>query len=1245
MNYEEEKKIFNLKLCEELRKIKGYKIIQNALKVKKKKKGIKKGLLYNLIELKYINKILYQLYFHKKCMKNFIDDDNLFCYIRKIIQIKKNKNIVVNYIDTHIDTSLHFINCNKNFYIFCKINHYVNKELFNINNTSSIILFFYEPYYDENETSNRYLNSFKLSLKDKHFSKYLCKNNFHDTIIKKNNDTNKNKKFNKGNKYTFKNEMFLDKKRNERNISTKKIVDYYLLLINYESCNKILHFSFFHTFQKILYKFLYDKKSYDEIIKLTNVHNYHKINNYKFIFKHDENVYESKNVVKYDTTEHIKLKIIHFIKEKKKFSYFLSIFYNKCNLTRKENNSQKNIKGSFKNIIDSLKKYNKIYIYSNILKKEKEFFLTFNNINKCFFIFIFPILLYFNKKNCLFLKINSDNKKDINLHLIFKFLNELFLLIRTLYSKKKLIKKLKKYISNRTLKGYLNYNFFNNHKSEKGKKKKYIYTFHSILDNFVLVQENYHINNKLFLKIKKIFLKIELLNKNIILNFVEKKFEKLCETIEDLLKWNWKFRNANLSKNEHMYVYFLEKKENRNVINKNSCYINNTNNIRNNNYCIKNNNSSGIILYNNNNNNNSLSNRNRENFHLICIFKITSIKDKILKVAKNICIYILHFFGNFEKFNNFDKIYILKHFLYIINKLPYLYICYMKRRKWIHLFFRRYIYYSNSLHNNKSIKDKYSDLLKFFKKKKWLKNIFINEDVFLFLLKMQKLLLYFYLYLLGIFFRNTFSFSSKMNKVGIKESKMKSKFFLTKEMICDNFDILIKKIKKKEKEKIYIYFLKNENMFLNFKNNNNQSKKTYSLLKKNEEKKNKIVYVSKIVCIEKYLERKEEKKMKLLDKNKIYQSEMNLSKNNINKAVELTEPNIEINENFEEEDRKKNTDIKDETFYNFFKLKNMKKTFYKYMTYIIEKTKEKIKREKNIFFLNANLHKLKLLKIVNTFQHEIKIIMELIYKMNDSNRIAIDNNKQRNQELNFIDHHKIDKLLFFINKKIRINKNLCIFNISNEIIKKKIDFTKLININNKIIHNLVINGKQSFNKIFMKNKLITYKMTLNYLIYFINGHISYSINIFTNNYEKLNKSNNIYFLNLYKNSIIKNKFIETTMYFLEYIFTYISDIVTFIKNNNMNKKKKKNPFNICKIFCYKIVQNKCVLSKIYKGKKKGDFFLNIFIFFKEKVLFFYSFSKYDNGDNLFNPFFVKMLNNNKYYDVFLDSSNFRMKKN
>ncbi|CRH03888.1 conserved Plasmodium protein, unknown function [Plasmodium relictum] len=1247
MNIKEDQKLFNEKLCGELRKLRGYKIIQNVFRVKKKKKEKKKGLLYNLIELKYVNKILYQLYFHKKCMKKFINGDNLLCYTNKIIQIKKDRNIIVNFTDTNIEASFHFINCDKNFYIFCKINHYVNNELFNCNSTSSIILFLYESNYNKNKTFSKYLNnSSKLNITDKHLSKYLRKNNFFNEIIKDTpttNTNNSNKKYNIENKYSLKNRTSVNKKISERNISTKKIVDHYLLLINYYvSYNKILHFSFFHTLQKILYKFLNDKNLYkkiynynrndnrgcDKIINLTNASDYHKFNNYEFTFESGRNVNHSKNKVEYDTIKDIKLKTLHFIKEKRKFSYFLYIFCNKCNSTKKVNNSLINIKRSLKKITLSLEKNNKIYIYSNVLKKEKEFFLTFNNINKCFFIFISPILLYFNNKNYIFLKINTNIKNEINIHLILEFMNELFLLIREMYLKKKLIKKLKKYISNRTLKGYLNYNSFNRHRNEKREKKKYIYTFHSILDNFFLVQENYHINNKLFLKIKKLFVKINPLNKNVILNFIQKKFEKLCVTAEELLKWNWKFRNVILSKKEHMYIYFLEKKEYKKIINKDENFVNN---IGNNNYCIKSNSNNDIILY--NNNCNRLNHRNKEIFNLICVFKIVSIKDKILKLTKNICIYFTHFFNKFEKFNIFDKIYILKHFHFIINKFPYLYIFYMESKKCIFLFYRNFIQCSNMLSIKKSLKDKYNNLLKLKKKKKkLLKKVFFNEETFFFLLKMQKLLLYFYLYLLRKFFR-----------FSLKKNKMQNKFSCTRETIYGNFGTFIKKIKK-EKEKIYIYFLNNESILLNYENNSSKSRKACNSFKKKEKEKKKLIFISKIICIEKYLVKKKEKRMELLDKNSLHHNEVNFNKNNINKMIEKVELKIEINEKFEKKNGNKNLGIKDENLYNFFKLKNMKKTVCKYLSYLIEKTKEKIKKDENVFYLNVNLHKLKLLKIVNQLQIEIKTIMEYIYKMNDNNEININNNRKRNEGLNFIDYQKIDKLLLFINKKIKINKNLRIFNISNEILKKKMDFTKLIKINDKVIHNLVLYEKQSFDKIFKKNKLLSYKMTLNYLIFFINGHISYSANIFTNDYEKLNKSYNIYFVNIYKNDIIKNKFIEDTMYFLENIFAYISDIATFIKNINVNKKKRFS-FNIRKIFCYEILQNKGVVRKIYKGKKKGDFFLNIFIFFKEKILFFHSYKKYDKNNNLFNPFFVKILNQNKYYDVFLDSTNSRTDKN
>ncbi|SBS96067.1 conserved Plasmodium protein, unknown function [Plasmodium malariae] len=1122
------------------------------------------------------------------------------------------------------------------------------------------------------------------------------------------------------------------KKIDENIVCTKKYVDRYLLLINYITHDTILQFSFIKLCDYILYKYLqHDDVHKSALESVASAHNekglgtsyifrenirrwfnsergsiyreatkrgmtinryilnrsYTNINlkngvTYHYVTNKGNDKLEGDNDEK--LLEETKLEITVYIKKKKKFnsckSYFSLNMFRKSNADKKKTSSYVQISGmeNLKKISDLLiQKNSHIYIYSNRLKREKEFFLFFNNINKCFYIFISPLLIYFNKQNSELLHINTNEqqkKGSTNFHLIIEFLIELLYLIREMFvKKKKLSKKLQKYISNKTLKGYINYSSLSTYVAVKKKrkmgkieengikKKKYMctYTFHTVTENYFLAQEeDFSLNRKLFKKIKKILRKCSHLNKNIILNFVEKNLEKVCTHVKDLLTWCSQFSAASLCRRGYnIYLYFCRKeltplsnaKEHSEmsdhiISNRGKCrvkcsdkYVGKSINkpsskcssIRRDNW------GDDTSSHSDSGNKDELRNRGKASTHLICSFKVVSRMDKIVKVLKHILICLLYIFSKLEKnFSNLDTIYKLKCLHYLINAFPYLYICYLKKEKLKSFYYKKYIRHSRLPFFKHSMKNTYNKhMLKEEKRKKKIYSYF-QKCMNVLLLSNSK--------------NGSFENAKACNYVHTREKRKKE----------------VKEHKKK---------------------NGNKPKKEQNSGKKND------IYILRPISMDKhYLEREKKKKGKNSKKgssNYSSSSQLTTSDNVVydftpdDKQTEQTLVKYTFNKNR----RNENIFIKDKEYCRFFILKKMKRTVSKCGTFLINKVKEQIYKKKNLFFLNVNMHKIILIKMVKHLQCEAKNVITDILKMGESSMMGMRgcgyadgqhgddphsdnakrNDKGKDTNTSFINHHEAEKLLYLVCKKIRINKNFSVFNIMNVLIKKKknVHYTKIPNIDDQIISSFFHYEKCSINQIFEKNKSRPYKITLNYLVFFINGHITCTVhNFFTNNYEKLTKSQDkIYFINIQKNDFIKNMFVETTLYFLEYLFSYISGTISFIRKgegttpakkivtnaeaekDEIEKKeeeKNKSHFNVCKIFCYEIEQNVCEIKKIYKVKRKGKFFLNVFIFSKKDLLFVYSYNK-KNKSAIFNPFFVKFLNQNELYDVYLDRLNFR----
>ncbi|SBT78818.1 conserved Plasmodium protein, unknown function [Plasmodium ovale] len=1243
MNLEKCRYQFGEKLLDELGKLREYGLIQSALSsrvtTKRERRSIKrkKGYLYSLIESKYINKVLYELngYRYSERYENVRRKD--------LERLRKSNNLFERGICT-----------------------WLSKR----KNRSSV-----------EERDAHFINQ------GEHCGKLA----------------------------------YLPKMR--KNMHTRKLVEHHVLLTNYSSYCKISFSSFLHLFKRVLCEHL--ERSGGGVRREKTIQTFGKNSDGRDVHSEEEmdnrGIHEERDrqlrkinvcslsdncdclhVGSYDRGTYqigkmsyfpnsggsvrgksdLRSEISHFIMKKKKFNCYDSIFtFIRSNLS---NFSTMGVKISARTkTMEKLKKivymlverHSYIYIYSCRIKRGEEFCITFNNMSKCFFIFMSPFLIYFNKYKWSLLNKNGEytgERKDPenNLQYIINLLIELFLFFRLLYLNKKTVKKLQRYLSNRTLYGYAYYNFSNKHERKK-KKKKFMYTCCKYVDNFILAQEeDYMMSEKLFKKMEKLFGKCSNFNKNVCFKFAKRKLEKFCACVEDLISWINQFEHAPFPKRgEYSYFYFVTRKVEvlQNVTER------------------KLGNNSQIIRQGSSNVHRStlrddfattvrsieqdrFGEKLQGKLHSVYAIRITLYEGTIIGITKCICTYLLHLFSKLEKFLNFGGVYMLKQVQVLIHRFPLIYICYQKKGEFRWLFCGKYIRYGNFLCVNKNWKNEHMNILQLVKKKKkkFIRDIFLNQQEFFFLLKMQKLLLYFYLQLYvkictkGSSHRCSFCSAKRKNKTFSleKQGRLKEANY-TDDLILNRFDQFVKKIKKeKTKKKIYVHFRKEKNTF-NVRNGRcnhyERSEECFSLgtrEKKKKKKKKKNMFISKSIQIgERYLEGKGE--MRGDDCSGEGYFKHNDGVRNHPADGEPTQVSKTLDKKLE----KKKKIAKGEKYANFFKLRNMKRVVYKCGTCLIDKAREKINERETLFFLNVNMHKSELVQRVLRFQQEAGRLLGCCYQVWSSfgQKCATrccaydwgcdcDNGGALR-----IGQGNAQKVLSGVYKQMRVNKNLSVFNVTREFLKRaKLDNAGGIGkINHKLLSSFLQSKKRPISKIFQRENSYVYKITLNYLAFFINAHMTYSVNIFSENYEKLNNSEKeVYFVNIYKNELIKNKFIETTIFFLEFVFSYISQIVTFVKSGHPDgydlgkKKKKKFYFNIRKIACYEIVQTEWKVKKVFRVKKKGSFFLNVFVFPKSEILFFYSFLS-DRSRGMCNPVFVKFVRQSRHYDVFLDSCNIR----
>ncbi|GAW82968.1 conserved Plasmodium protein, unknown function [Plasmodium gonderi] len=976
----------------------------------------------------------------------------------------------------------------------------------------------------------------------------------------------------------------------------------------------------------------------------------------------------------------------------------------------------------------------RIYIYTNKIEKEKEIFLTFHSRTKCFFVFISPFLAYINARNSEIICLhhmgcgkNSYNTfKEQTMentwmkamyHEITHFLEKLSHSIHAIYEKnKKCIKKLQKYLTNRTLKGNINYLSMNKHvqtEEARGRKKKiyiYTYTFHTIEDNFFMERgKDYpegclkgpskdHIltKSKLFQKVKKILTECKSFNQNVRFNFVEKKLEKVCLNMTDLLTWYTQFRLTTRwnKRNGYICVYFFKMDISLDNSKKDECKNDSLVNHQTGHYYESTN-------LHNTNKNVMLNISNQNKMQLICTFHVASPRNKMFKITRKLCVFLFTLSHKYEKFPNLDLLYMLRHVHHAVRKFPYLYIWYAEgvvpKR-----FFSNYVsdmchdhrlrpharsYFSMYYQNLFSLPSaSRSVMLKFLKRKrkKMLRKFLFKGKEFSFLQKMHKILLYFYLYILRKLFKKLFNCKCAIGCVrrgkGINNKDKKEvhkKGIFREGLLRNQFDEFIKRIKmEKKKKKIYSHFRNCVSTFLSPHEKDSCSGEEVSgkldTVKEEDSngKQNKNFFVLKPVFMDRNywlserITSKWERTQSKAKYEKVSDSYAYLyNSNNHSNNCARTHNDSSMKE------RDVYTFTAEKTYASLFSMKNMKKLVHKVGPLLIDKLEEKFYESGN-FLLNVNTHKKELHGIVIQFEEEIKDIVYSMREASMTSEIITHCSEPDGTNLQKIDDNSspslsdenANKLLYHIcKKKKNVYKNLSIFNIPIECVKKeKLHHIRWEKMNIKIVRDFFRYEKCSFEGLFQKGKRggsisninSAHTIRLNYLVFFVNGHTTFCVNIFSNTYKKWNNSRDaisrgkVYFLNVYKNDLMKNMFIERFLNFLEDLFSYVEEIIPVIKKKKCKVDGKNNStllFNVCKIFCYELKQRKYELRKIYNLQKEAQFYLFLFTLPSQAILFSYSIDKYEKGEKqngrLCNPFFVKILAQNKHYDVFIERVN------
>ncbi|KJP89752.1 hypothetical protein AK88_00460 [Plasmodium fragile] len=1309
MNLEKDKQVLKERLQEELQRLRGGRERGKRRSEKKKKK---KGILYTQIESKYIGKILYDTFCHSRGARRYNKcyPFQLCCVKRKIHIGKESKQIVVRWTDRAIptETAFQLIRREKDFFIFLKITHYVKKELLGKaedGSLSPLIVFLYDVAtagrdgIDKRQTERQSGGCTHDSL-----TNVGCQNGGNFPLPQLDEV--------QGGEANSKREPPPSKG------DSKKFVDRYLLLVHYRTYHKVTLSPFLNSL--ISAKFNHSQNRFH--LNSTSTQEQHRGHN-----EWKDNGSTLSTPHRRVITVHLKNDITGKVCHSKKSNSLVENVHGTqhrytdgdvgnardqvdlCITTPLSGKQRKWLKfyrpkkykyypspqnetNCAEQIYQLLKEPNcHIHIYTCKMERGKEIFLTFHKMTKSFFVFISPILGILNGGDqyqivCLSNELRKDTTPtecalvkervtSLPPPVITSFLEELSHSIRVMYKqKKKLIRKLQKYLTNRTLKGYIKFRRFG--KNVQNKQKIYSYTFYDIEDNFFLAKEEYSTEvitgdpqrrhqkypptqgiPNLLHKIEPILTQCNLFNPKVDVHFAQRRLEQVCTNVTHMLTWCRQFRMSIrwTKRSECICVYFV-RKDFPPILNTNWCgrdgpLMECTTGYTHPSPSHKNDKNTGTE---------NQQKKSLQQVQLLYAFQVLSTRGIIFKIMKRVCFLLFSLSHKREKFANWDLVHMLRHVHHVVVAFPYLYVCYAQEGR------------SSSVHT--STREKRNGLgqlsLAHFhphaeglqrlkrKRKKAIRRIFLKEGEFPFLLKMHKLLLYFYLYVIGNLCQtwlNNAGGSRGTPKQGGEKATCKEALQRSR------FDEFIKQIKREKwKKKIYLYLRNGMGVLLKrdkkgaTHTGEQLSNKSHILERGARGTKGTFMntFILRPVCMDEHFSGGAEATPEGVRGDSGVDYEEVLSAHRATAAKTVNAANAanaakpaNMGTPLNSRGKSPMAHAEKEDYANFFKLRNMKKTVRILGPALMDKMADKLYVGRNAL-LNVNAHRVELLGIVNQFEEEAKgVLLYVREALSHRGDIITTSQHDHGDPPPNLNEEEVQRLLHHICKKKRVNKNLSIFNIPGGCTGRgKLRHVSKAKVNNKVVKSFFRLEKCPHEKrpleesIRLGNRSGTHKVALKYLVHFVNGHITFAVNIFSKNHQKWGHSTNrVYFLNVCKNDVLKNMLIEKTIHFLEDLLTYVQENLPFVENEKTHAPQTHHfSYNVCKIFCYELKQGKCDMKKIYKVKPEGEFYVHLFTLTSQATAFLYSTGV---GGGLCNPFFVKFFEPSKFYDAFVESVN------
>ncbi|CAI7722883.1 conserved Plasmodium protein, unknown function [Plasmodium vivax] len=944
-----------------------------------------------------------------------------------------------------------------------------------------------------------------------------------------------------------------------------------------------------------------------------------------------------------------------------------------------------------------------IHIFTSKIEREKEIFLTFHNMSKRFFLFASPLLGLFNGDHCQVVCLASDSRecttpkgstpkgitpKGSTPHVITPFLEELSHSIRSLYSeKKKLIRRLQKYLANRTLKGYLNFRRFDKHPQKE--ERIYSYTFYDLTDNFFLTMGENSPEGvaggarrrspknpsqglpNLLQKIEPILTQCSHFNPKVDVHFAKRRLEKVCVNVTDVLTWCRQFRASIRwrKRRECICVYFVRKDfppvispkgsgTNGPVVECSKVYS-----------CVP----SPLHSSDMNEGTTPQEKNPLQRVQSVYAFQILSPRGRIFKMTRRVCSLLFSLAHKMGKFPTLDHLHMLRHVHHVVGAFPYLYVCYSqeggsigggtstggKRDGIGQLSLVHFSPYMEGLQHLKR------------RRKKALRRVLLKEGEFPFLLKMHKLLLFFYLYVLGKM-RLTWLHRARGSGGG-KEPREEA---VCKEahkeetpppsLLQSRFDEFVKQIKgEKWKEKIHLHVRNCVEVLLK------RDEKGAHTGEETSDRSNALEggargakgtltnsFISKPVCMDEHFLGGAEASPAGGRGDREVDHEGVLSAGRSTAAnVANNDPPLDNHGNSHTTQRSGGAHAAKDDHANFFKLRNMKKTVRILGTALMNRMAEKLYDGGAL--LNVNAHREELLRIVSQFEEDAKGVLCAVREASSPRGgILTPSQDDRGDPPPSLNGEEVHRLLHHICKKKRVNKKLSIFNIPRWCTGGgKLRHVGRTKVNNKVVRSFFRLEKSPHEKRLPLEELLqrgsgsgTYKVALKYLVHFVNGHITFGVNIFSKDHQQWGHSKSrVYFLNVCKNDVIKNMLIERTIHFLEDLLTYVQENLPFLESERVHAPKGYHfPYNVCKICCYELKPGKCEMRKMYQVQPGGEFYVHLFTLTSQATVFLYSTgggsgggsggSGSGGGRDLCNPFFVKFFQRSKLYDAFVESA-------